>query len=333
MSTDGVEQSQGKQNSAGEIPPCLIGGFHDINVVSGMDAEGVPARFLPCKPDEGVTCSLDNVRLKIRLKESDGIKLNGEAESWMVDDYKSFEAHGKVGGWRFLHVFGMGETSLVLGVGHIASKVDMTRGFVEFNPNKLARNDEFWRVLGKLPSYVMRSGVSRFDLAADVEVERGLVRLEKDRRTYQLTQSKSLTEYLGQRNAPGYVKVYDKAAESGLDTPLTRVELTCDGGWSVDKIGEKWPTVYRIGKPYEEVSSVMAALAELLAEKVASGHSIEDYMAGLDYRTRKKLRDMLAEECVVPFPTVGAAEVRKQAYAWADALLGKGMFADREKWT
>lgn len=318
----------------GEIPLCLIGEFRDVSTISGTVAPIEPRRFLACAAGCGVTCSLDNVRLRVRLKESEGIRLNDEAERWMVDDYRSFEARGRVGGWRFLHVFGIGDTgtSVVVGVGHISSGVDMTRGFVEFNPNKLADESEFWRVLGKLPGYVQKCEVARYDLATDVKVPRGLVRLAKDRRMYQLNVSKSTTEYLGRRDAAGFVKVYDKQAESGLADPLTRVELTCDGGWTVEQVGQRWPLVYGIGGDADGMRDVTQALCVLLAEKYARGESIEDYMALVNYRTRKKIRDALGTRTVVPFPSAGAAEVRKQAGDWARAVTGSGMFADREKW-
>lgn len=322
------------ETGTGEIPLCLIGEFRDVSAISGTATQIAPPRFLACAAGDGVTCSLDNVRLRVRFKESEGIRLNDEAERWMVDDYRSHEARGKVGGWRFLHVFGIGDTgtSVVVGVGHISSGIDMTRGFVEFNPNKLAEEPEFWRVLRKLPGYVQKCEVARYDLAADVEVPRGMVRLAKDRRMYRLDVSKSTTEYLGRRDVAGFVKVYDKQAESGLADPMTRVELTCDGRWTVEQVAERWPLVYAIWGDTDGMRDVTQALCMLLAEKVAAGESIEDYMALVNYRTRKKIRQALGTRTVVPFPSAGAVEVRKQAGDWARAVLGSGMFADREKW-
>ena len=72
------------------------------------------------------------------------------------------------------------------------------------------------------------------------------VRTLKDGRNYEAHISGALTEYLGQRNKPGRVKVYDKTAEAGLDDPLTRVELTVDATWSAEKIMEQLPTVFSL---------------------------------------------------------------------------------------
>lgn len=320
-------------DGSGEIPPCLIGEFRDVNTIGAGEIKTEPLRFLGCSVGGGVTCSLDNVRLRMRFDEAEAIELNDKAETWQCDDYRLYEARGKVGGWRFLHRFGMGETSVVIGVGHISTKVNMTRGFVEFNPNKVARCPEFWRVWAKLMRYVRKASVARYDLAVDVPIDRDFVRLQKDRRMYQLNQSKSMTEYLGRRDASGFVKVYDKTAESGLDVPLTRVELTCDGDWSLVDVANYWPVVYRLGGSVESMRRESQVVALLLAEKVANGETVEDYMAMLNYRTRKKVRDAIGETCVIPFPDFGANEVKKQADDWGRALLGFGMFADLERWT
>nr|CRY95560.1 hypothetical protein [uncultured prokaryote] len=52
-------------------------------------------------------------------------------------------------------------------------------------------------------------------------------------RTYQLINSNSgWTVYVGSRTSEKFLRIYDKQAESGLDEPLTRVELECKGDYA-----------------------------------------------------------------------------------------------------
>ena len=86
----------------------------------------------------------------------------------------------------------------------------------------------------------VKARLKRFDLAYDIPVSRYDCRLSKDRRMYKSVISNGITEYLGVKNTPAYVKVYDKAAELHLDTDkvqLTRIEMTCDGEWTAEQRG------------------------------------------------------------------------------------------------
>lgn len=277
-------------------------------------------------------CSLDMVRLRLRFEgEGKGEKLDRLAERLpVICDYQSWVARVKPGGWRVLHNFCFGESSVSLGIGLMAANcsVDMAVGFLEFNPNKLAGNPEFVRLLGLIAPYVSWAELVRYDLACDVPVSRDDVRLAKDGRKYKCEISGSMTEYLGRRNAAGYVKVYDKQAESELDGPLTRIELTCGADWSLERVGEKWPRVYRVRQFGAEsgqisgLSSVLSRFVKALSVLLGEHDDIlEPYILGLDRKTVKKIRGAIEGETVA-FPSDGAAAVLMQAVAWAE-LFGE----------
>lgn len=133
--------------------------------------------------------------------------------------------------------------------------------FIEFNPNKTL--DEYGTGLAQVfLDYIKRYSIGlelvRYDLAIDIPIDRQFVSLNKDMRKYsklwcsdiensytQILQdmdnkkisykievkSKDLsncTEYLGQRNISGFVKLYNKQIESNLNNLLTRLEITMD---------------------------------------------------------------------------------------------------------
>lgn len=67
-------------------------------------------------------------------------------------------------------------------------------------------------------------------MAIDIPVARSRLRLVKDQRKYTLMKysNENMTEYLGVRSSHGQVKLYNKALERGLESDLTRLEITVD---------------------------------------------------------------------------------------------------------
>ena len=162
----------------------------------------------------------------------------------------------------------------------------------------------------------------RWDLAYDVPLAREKLRVEKDRRHYKLEQGAALTEYLGVRNTAGYVKVYDKAAELGIeDLELTRVELTCDGRWTLDQIAEHWPTVYGVRSSYDGLNNTNKLLVGLLADKVRAGGTVEPELKTLNKRTRQKVRKALEDMELVTFPRSAVAQAVGIADAWRNYFV------------
>lgn len=311
-----------------EIRPCLIGGFQERGALKLLpeSSGGVP-RFEPCETPEGSISSLDMVRLRLKFGGGDDFVARFEDKLQRLDSLQERYdmKRSRPGRYAHLYTFAYGDSTVSLGIGQFVKgvKADMRRGFVEFNPNKLGSDDGFAEFVQLVAKHVVRCGLVRFDFAVDLPVARSLVRTRKDRRKYSFEQGAVLTEYLGVRNAVGRVKVYDKAAELGLDgVDLTRIEVTCSGDWSLAQMMDKWPTVYRV-RPYDESSdSWVAVMAGLLGELVETGGSPEKYLNNLNSHTRKKVRRM-AEGVTFPCPAQGALHVLFQAMKWAGRFSGQ----------
>lgn len=132
-------------------------------------------------------------------------------------------------------------TSFWLGIGlNQLGKTDYSHIQLEFNPNKVAHHGVFCDLHTWLTTNSERinRSIKRYDLAFDIPVERKYVIMLPDRRTYSCIQSNgALTEYLGAKSSTvGRVKLYDKSAESQLNSPLTRLELTLSPQMEYDEL-------------------------------------------------------------------------------------------------
>lgn len=141
-----------------------------------------------------------------------------------VDYYHTFKPFAYEHLWTF-HLGDESSWSVGLSPGN-----RRTEGFIEFNPNKCATQEGFLEWYGRFLGYCYTTTLKRYDLAIDIPIDRSSCCLVKDHRKYAFISDKTKTEYLGQRNKPGFVKLYDKAAERKLDYPLTRLEVTCCPG-------------------------------------------------------------------------------------------------------
>lgn len=119
--------------------------------------------------------------------------------------------------------------SFYLGVGLNGGRLPDNSARVEFNPNKVGSTWELavvynacWRISAG------RVTIKQYDLAIDYPVPREDVAMLKDARLYEERRRSDAdrTQYVGQRNAPGRCKLYNKQLEQGLPDPLTRLELT-----------------------------------------------------------------------------------------------------------
>lgn len=318
------------ESHGGEVRPCLIGGFQCIDAIPALpEKAGGVLRYLPVVEPGGAVGTLDMVRYRLTFAGGDDsvAKLEDRVQRLPLKDdgYERYDARRSAPGrYAHLHKMTYGESTVAFGVGQFVKGVraDMNRGFVEFNPNKVGNGEGFSDFLGVLGASVAKCELVRYDLAVDVPVPRRVVRVRKDRRTYEFVQGKNLTEYLGVRNQPGRVKVYDKAAELGIEGELTRIELTCDGEWSLEEVEERWPVVYIVGR-HEETSATVDVLAAMTAQLIGYGESPEKYLHTLSYRTRRKVREMV-EGAAYPFPMRSAAWVLGQTFEWAQRIRSGG---------
>lgn len=309
-------QNSGEQNSGS----CLIAGITDVNV-------GRPNYWHCNKTESGDTFSIDMVRLKLTFGREGGEWLSAHAQTFDCDEVSAWTSKIRPGGWRELWSFALGESSVALGIGFFepSCRLNMRKGFIEFNPNKVAKDARFWALLDKIAPEVAHASLKRFDLALDVRVPRNAVRMEKDKRMYKSVISNGITEYLGVKNTAGYVKVYDKAKEMGGEGDLTRIELTCDGEWTPAQVLAHWPRVHgwseevTEGEPTEKTRAWLRMVALALSAVQEAGQDTETLVQTLDWRTRDKVRKYLSQPCV-ELPESAAATAIEEAEGWCRKL-------------
>lgn len=298
-----------EQDAEMKSGPCLIAGFHALTDMH-------PSYWNPYRCDSTEVFSIDMVRLKLSFAGGKGEWLSEHGQTFDCDEMGAWTSKIRPGGWFELWSFKFGESSVALGIGFMepSCKVNMNRGFIEFNPNKVAGDRRFWKLLGKLAPCVSHASLKRFDLAYDLPQNRLDCRLTKDRRMYKSVISSGITEYLGVKNTPGYVKVYDKAAEMKLRTPMTRIELTCDGKWDGREVVAHWPQVHA-WQCDEKTRDWVRVVGIMLAEKAERNEDVETLINMLGRGSRPKVREFLRAP-LVEFPAECAAAAVAEARSW-----------------
>lgn len=291
---------------------CLTGGFRAVN-------DTHPSYFNAISGESGRVASIDMVRI--------GLTVDGEAlsEKLLAHSVGLEDGHwtGKVkpGSWHELFTFAVGDSSVTIGIGLTGKscKIDMGKAFVEANPNKVTGDERFWKLMGFVSGCARAAELKRFDLAYDAPISRNSVRVTKDRRTYACYVSGGLTEYLGVRNTSGFTKVYDKAAELGIDGELTRIELTCAGDWDADELLTHWPQVHG-WQVAESSRGWVRVMGMLLAERVEEGKEIESVISMLGRDSRAKVRESLRGS-MIELPHEVAELAIAEAHAWESRVL------------
>ena len=220
--------------------------------------------------------------------------------------------------------------SLSVGIGwnKPSAALEPRTGFIEFNPNKCAIHA--FRLLMRLQnSFQVRFRLVRWDFALDIPCKRSELVVLKDARSYESHISKSCTVYLGQRNTPGRVKVYDKTAESRLLGTWSRIEVTygCPDFGSDGEIlpppSRFWPKVGRVaavteGPAPDSASGPRIVLAQALAALLQLGQDIEPYLQAIsDRKTRTRVRQMLVPD-PLPFSVEAWKVCARRALDWQD---------------
>lgn len=254
--------------------------------------------------ETGMRLSIDDLYFGIRFTSTAAgqrmQELGGVVQCDSVNESTSTRANS----WRWFWDYRMGNCVVRLGVGWIDAhgKTDMQRGFLQWNPNKAGHRAEIDLLLAKIGRFAKRVELTRYDLAIDIPRARDSCRMSKDGRGYDYCDhGNGITEYLGSRNKPGRVKLYDKTREAGLSEEWTRLELTCAGTWTADDVLAKLPRVYAWddrgcdGDTRNWVRALGLALATLL-DKV--GGTIEPYLRLLGRGARGKVMEYLASPAV-----------------------------------
>lgn len=209
----------------------------------------------PVEEKTGGVYSCDKIQLVYRLRFGEGQELLDQMarQSWFEYDHWESRKFGTYRNQFSVKCGADGKLSYWLGVGMVAygkSRPSDTAK-LEFNPNKVGGERSLLWLLRQLWSRAkLREGceVKQWDLACDWPEPREWYSLRKDARLYEeVMRSKAdRTQYLGERNKPGRCKLYNKQMESGLASPLTRLEITVEGLAGPHQVAALWPTVYRM---------------------------------------------------------------------------------------
>lgn len=168
------------------------------------------------------------------------------------------------------------------------TKLDMMR--LKVNPNKHMDSPALKIVLDFVKEWCAGGYLVRWDYAVDVPVPLESVMVIGTRKEKGLYKG---TRYYGQRHKHGYLKVYDKQREQGLESALTRIEYTFEAGLplSWDNIVIRAPVTHLEGD--SSLSGQARLYLDMLTDIKALGGDIEPYLERLNYRTYKKIEPFL----------------------------------------
>lgn len=265
--------------------------------------------------DSGIIYSIDMVRLDLK----GGLESGQVFFQKLMDNelcfgkgqyYQSFKL------WQYRHLYKVdcGNSGIAMGFQlNDDKKKENFQGFVEFNPNKVAMTELYGWLMVQLPLYFTEISVKRWDLAIDIPYKRNLVSLRKDNRKYTLIESQDgKTEYLGTRSHDGFFKCYDKTKESGLDSDVTRLELTVDGLKPFECLNIPFVSVVSPRIADKELVPSDLALVKLISQQDdveywlrqvgrRKAEKIKPYLLGIDtaIKVSKKAYERLLEQLEV----------------------------------
>lgn len=166
---------------------------------------------------------------------------------------------------------------------------------LEVNPNKHAGKEVLKDLLELLGHWAHDVTLLKYDYAVDIPAAPEDVEVFGTRKERGLYKG---TRYYGQRNKNGYCKIYDKAKEQGLDSPMTRVEhtLVCSG-----KKATKNPSFEKVyvksesKESDEKLTTNDKVLLEFCNVCSANGIEYESIIDKLDKRKKRFIKEQLKE--------------------------------------
>lgn len=165
---------------------------------------------------------------------------------------------------------------------------------LEINPNKHANKPIFKVLLELINDTCYDAVLNRYDYAVDIPLPLEDVQVFSTRKEKGLYKG---TRYFGQRNKNGFCRIYDKSAEQGLDSPLTRVEHVISMVKTTKTLSLE--NVYiKVDKNVcgtEKLSPAYSVIAELCMLCAANDIDYEDALNKLQYRGKKAIREKINE--------------------------------------
>lgn len=298
--------------SDNEIPHNLIGGFHCIHtILTLLKKEGVTVLkyFHEIKDEKGYTHSCDGVVAWYFLREEytlekaldyihDMSKVLTNAEYWeqlgkkpssKYDYYRDHihlgDAFIKLG--RYCRMKN-GKNSKFRHYSEF-SLVDCVR--VEINPNKHHDTELYIALKCFIERFCGQGFLDRMDYAVDIPVPPEDVVVLGTRKTPGL---KKGTRYFGDPYQHGFVRIYDKQRESGLDHVLTRVEtvLKMDGSHKFSSVDFAVKSGFALPED-ANLSPTVRLYVKMLNEMQAHGIDVQPFLAEMNYRTRVQVLEHL----------------------------------------
>lgn len=249
----------------------------------------------------GYTYSCDMVRITLEMRLDCINELNLYLNNINRADIKEYPPNFTSHKFRYMWTIDYCLSTMTVGLSFNGdSKGESQKGFLEFNPNKTMNNPQIEEDLEYILSRCISSSIARWDLAIDIPVNRSLLRLKKDRRIYELVEKskEDYTEYLGVRNTPGRVKLYNKDIESDLGQDMTRLEITLgDIDMCIGELKRVFPSV-TLKELYTQKEFVLednlSPCDKVLLELLLESENKDFYFSRLSYHMRKKFEPLIS---------------------------------------
>ena len=270
---------------------------------------------------DNFTCSVDMISIKASLKHgklSDLVdRFTNRVNMWNGRPYTSL-APNKYH-WMFSIPYdheGLKVTSsmqVMIGQNEFKGTIKENIKIV-FNPNKVLsdynkRKDYAFTDLAMCYEFMENIQVTSFDLAIDMPYKRSdVTTMPCYNRVYRringdkpittcdgiaIMNADDYTQYVGKHQEHGFVKIYNKSAECGLDEDITRVEYTI----SPEKInGTKWTPVYYIPLGQMEIQEdvVCRESTKIIAKYIIQQQCPSEEIALIkDRRLREKIKALV----------------------------------------
>lgn len=272
--------------SAGEIVYNFLGGYMEY--------------WLPVTGRNDYVYSCDMLRYKLEFKvgkyaKTDLVRMLTAYGRFDVKQYPDNFADFK---YRNMFTIDYDTSSMTVGIGFNGCKnEDFSIGFLEVNPNKCFDSLQCMADIQTIFDACWEYELLRFDLAIDLPFPRENVSVVKDGRKYALDMRSisNKTEYLGVRNSSGYIKLYNKSTEQGLEEEdITRLEMTCAGNWTADQIVAKLPYVFVAnGSSGNDDLRHLSSTQRVLVRALRSHPDRDELYKSLNADMRVKLRPYL----------------------------------------
>lgn len=161
---------------------------------------------------------------------------------------------------------------------------------LEVNPNKHYDKPIYQGIVKFVREWCASGCMNKHDYAIDVPFEPDRVKVYGSRKEPGLHKG---TRYWGQRNKHGYLKIYDKQKESGLESCLTRIEHTLYNNKPVSFENVYITKFEGVEADLSELDTVNESIVKMLLSLKRYGEDYEEYIKGYNYRRRKKIEPFL----------------------------------------